>query len=210
MGQIKVDYNVDGIEGLCVITPAVHGDARGYFMETYSQRDMEEAGLDIVFVQDNQSMSSKGVLRGLHFQKQYSQTKLVRVIKGEVYDVAVDLRSGSETYGKWHGELLTEENKKQFLIPRGFAHGFLVLSDTAEFCYKCDDFYHPNDEGGMAWNDPAIGIDWPQLRGEYQGSASAEGYTLDFSFNDYHNVPMGRFCPVDRHFFVIIKGRGER
>ena len=179
MGQIKVDYNVDGIEGLCVITPAVHGDARGYFMETYSQRDMEEAGLDIVFVQDNQSMSSKGVLRGLHFQKQYSQTKLVRVIKGEVYDVAVDLRSGSETYGKWHGELLTEENKKQFLIPRGFAHGFLVLSDTAEFCYKCDDFYHPNDEGGMAWNDPAIGIDWPQLRGDYQGSASAEGYTLE-------------------------------
>ena len=179
MGQIKVDYNVDGIEGLCVITPAVHGDARGYFMETYSQRDMEEAGLPIVFVQDNQSMSSKGVLRGLHFQKQYSQTKLVRVIKGEVYDVAVDLRSGSETYGKWHGELLTEENKKQFLIPRGFAHGFLVLSDTAEFCYKCDDFYHPNDEGGLAWNDPAIGIDWPQLQGEYQGSASAEGYTLE-------------------------------
>lgn len=179
MGQIKVDYNVDGIEGLCVITPAVHGDARGYFMETYSQRDMEEAGLHIVFVQDNQSMSSKGVLRGLHFQKQYPQTKLVRVIKGEVYDVAVDLRSGSETYGKWHGELLTEENKKQFLIPRGFAHGFLVLSDTAEFCYKCDDFYHPNDEGGMAWNDPAIGIDWPQLRGEYKGSASAEGYTLE-------------------------------
>lgn len=179
MGQIKVDYNVDGIEGLCVITPAVHGDARGYFMETYSQRDMEEAGLHIVFVQDNQSMSSKGVLRGLHFQKQYPQTKLVRVIKGEVYDVAVDLRSGSETYGKWHGELLTEENKKQFLIPRGFAHGFLVLSDTAEFCYKCDDFYHPNDEGGMAWNDPAIGIDWPQLQGEYKGSASAEGYTFE-------------------------------
>ncbi len=179
MGQIKVDFNVDGIEGLCVITPAVHGDARGYFMETYSQRDMEEAGLHIVFVQDNQSMSSKGVLRGLHFQKQYPQTKLVRVIKGKVYDVAVDLRSGSETYGKWHGELLTEENKKQFLIPRGFAHGFLVLSDTAEFCYKCDDFYHPNDEGGMAWNDPVIGIDWPQLQGKYRGSASAEGYTLE-------------------------------
>ena len=179
MGQIKVDYNVDGIEGLCVITPAVHGDARGYFMETYSQRDMEEAGLGIIFVQDNQSMSSKGVLRGLHFQKQYPQTKLVRVIKGTVYDVAVDLRSGSQTYGKWHGELLTEENKKQFLIPRGFAHGFLVLSDTAEFCYKCDDFYHPNDEGGMAWNDPAIGIDWPQLQGEYQGTASAAGYTLE-------------------------------
>lgn len=151
MGQIKVDYNVDGIEGLCVISPAVHGDSRGYFMETYNANDMKEAGLDILFVQDNQSMSTKGVLRGLHFQKQYPQTKLVRVIKGSVFDVAVDLRSGSPTYGKYHGELLTEENKKQFLIPRGFAHGFLVLSDTAEFCYKCDDFYHANDEGGMAW-----------------------------------------------------------
>ena len=147
-------------------------------METYSQRDMEENGIDIVFVQDNQSMSIKGVLRGLHFQKQYPQTKLVRVIKGSVFDVAVDLRSGSETYGKWYGIELTEENKKQFLIPRGFAHGFLVLSDTAEFCYKCDDFYHPNDEGGLAWNDPEIGIVWPELRGAYPGSASAEGYTL--------------------------------
>lgn len=179
MGQITVEKNIDGIEGLCVITPAVHGDSRGYFMETYSQRDMEEAGIDIVFVQDNQSMSTKGVLRGLHFQKQYPQTKLVRVIKGQVYDVAVDLRADSPTYGKYHGELLTEENKKQFLIPRGFAHGFLVLSDTAEFCYKCDDFYHPNDEGGMAWNDPEIGIVWPKLEGSYHGSASAEGYTVD-------------------------------
>ena len=134
MGQIRVDYNVDEIEGLCVIEPAVHGDSRGYFMETYNANDMKEAGLDILFVQDNQSMSTKGVLRGLHFQKQYPQTKLVRVIKGAVFDVAVDLRSGSPTYGKYHGELLTEENKKQFLIPRGFAHGFLVLSDTAEFC----------------------------------------------------------------------------
>ena len=179
MGQITVDKNLDGIEGLCLITPAVHGDSRGYFMETYSQRDMEEAGLDIVFVQDNQSMSTKGVLRGLHFQKKFPQTKLVRVIKGEVYDVAVDLRCGSATYGKWHGEMLTEENKKQFLIPRGFAHGFVVLSHTAEFCYKCDDFYHPNDEGGMAWNDPEIGIVWPKLEGEYKGTASAEGYTVD-------------------------------
>ena len=179
MGQITVEKNLDGIEGLCIITPAVHGDSRGYFMETYSQRDMTEAGLDILFVQDNQSMSTKGVLRGLHFQKQYPQTKLVRVIKGEVFDVAVDLRSGSVTYGKWHGELLTEENKKQFLIPRGFAHGFLVLSDTAEFCYKCDDFYHPNDEGGMAWNDPEIGIVWPRLEGEYKGTASAVGYAVD-------------------------------
>ena len=178
MGQITVEKNVGGIEGLCVITPAVHGDHRGYFMETFSQRDMAEAGLDIPFVQDNQSMSLKGVLRGLHFQKQYPQTKLVRAIKGAVFDVAVDLRSGSATYGKWYGVLLTDENKKQFLVPRGFAHGFLVLSETAEFCYKCDDFYHPNDEGGLAWNDPAIGIEWPEVTGTYPGSASAEGYTL--------------------------------
>ena len=178
MGQITVEKNVGGMEGLCVITPAVHGDSRGYFMETYSQRDMAQAGLDIPFVQDNQSMSVKGVLRGLHFQKQYPQTKLVRAIRGSVFDVAVDLRANSPTYGKWHGELLTEENKKQFLIPKGFAHGFLVLSDTAEFCYKCDDFYHPNDEGGLAWNDPAIGIQWPEVTGQYPGSASAAGYTL--------------------------------
>lgn len=178
MGQITVEKNVAGIEGLCVITPAVHGDNRGYFMETYSQRDMEEAGIHINFVQDNQSMSVKGVLRGLHFQKNYPQTKLVRVIKGSVFDVAVDLRKDSATFGKWYGIELTEENKKQFLIPRGFAHGFLVLSDTAEFCYKCDDFYHANDEGGLAWNDPAIGIQWPEVTGEYPGNASAEGYTL--------------------------------
>lgn len=178
MGQITVEKNVGGIEGLCVITPAVHGDSRGYFMETYSQRDMAEAGIDIVFVQDNQSSSAKGVLRGLHFQKQYPQTKLVRVIRGSVFDVTVDLRKGSATYGKWYGVLLTEENKKQFLIPKGFAHGFLVLTDTAEFCYKCDDFYHPNDEGGLAWNDPAIGIEWPELVGEYPGSAESAGYTL--------------------------------
>lgn len=178
MGQIMVEKNVGGIEGLCVITPAVHGDNRGYFMETYSQRDMEENGIFVNFVQDNQSMSVKGVLRGLHFQKNYPQTKLVRAIKGSVFDVAVDLRPGSATYGKWYGVLLTEENKKQFLVPRGFAHGFLVLSETAEFCYKCDDFYHANDEGGLAWNDPAIGIQWPDVVGEYAGSASAEGYAL--------------------------------
>ena len=179
MGQITVEKNVNGIEGLCVITPAVHGDNRGYFMETYSAHDMEEAGFNITFVQDNQSMSTKGVLRGLHFQKEYPQTKLVRVIKGSVFDVAVDLRIGSESYGRWHGEILSEENKKQFLIPRGFAHGFLVLSDIAEFCYKCDDFYHPNDEGGIAWNDPHIGIAWPRLEGRYKGSASAEGYMIE-------------------------------
>ena len=179
MGQIIVEKNVAGIEGLCVITPAVHGDSRGYFMETYSQRDMEENGIHITFVQDNQSMSTKGVLRGLHFQKNFPQTKLVRAIKGRVFDVAVDLRSGSATYGKWYGVELSDENKKQFLIPRGFAHGFLVLSETAEFCYKCDDFYHANDEGGLAWNDPAIGITWPQVTGAYQGSASAGGYALE-------------------------------
>ena len=178
MGQITVEKNVGGIEGLCVIQPAVHGDNRGYFMETYSQRDMAEQGLNMAFVQDNQSMSVKGVLRGLHFQKQYPQGKLVRVIKGRVFDVAVDLRSGSATYGQWYGVELTEENKKQFYISEGFAHGFLVLSDTAEFCYKCTDFYHPGDEGGLAWNDPAIGIQWPELQGEYSGSASAAGYIL--------------------------------
>lgn len=178
MGQIKVSFNVGGIEGLCIIQPAVHGDSRGYFMETYNQKDMEKAGLNIVFVQDNQSMSMKGVLRGLHFQKQYPQTKLVRVVRGSVFDVAVDLRSDSFTYGKYHGELLTEENKKQFLIPRGFAHGFLVLSDTAEFCYKCDDFYHANDESGIAWNDPEIGIQWPEVTGIYSGIANASTYSL--------------------------------
>lgn len=178
MGQIKVTKNVDGIEGLCVIEPAVHGDARGYFMETYNQNDMHEAGLDMVFVQDNQSCSVKGVLRGLHFQKEYPQGKLVRVIKGRVFDVAVDLRKNSSTYGKWHGEELTEENKKQFYIPEGFAHGFLVLSDVAEFCYKCTDFYHPGDEGGLAWNDPEIGVEWPEVVGSYNGTASAEGWSL--------------------------------
>ena len=178
MGQIKVEKNVGGIEGLCIIQPAVHGDNRGYFMETYNQNDMHEAGLDMVFVQDNQSMSVKGVLRGLHFQKEFPQGKLVRVIKGSVFDVAVDLRPGSKSFGKWFGVELTEENKKQFYIPRGFAHGFLVLSETAEFCYKCTDFYHPNDEGGLAWNDPKIGIEWPELVGEYAGSASAQGYTM--------------------------------
>lgn len=176
MGQINVTKCP--IEGLYIIEPALHGDNRGYFMETYNQRDMQEAGLNMVFVQDNQSMSVKGVLRGLHFQKQYPQGKLVRVIKGRVFDVAVDLRKNSETYGKWYGVELTEENKKQFYISEGFAHGFLVLSETAEFCYKVTDFYHPGDEGGLAWNDPAIGIEWPELVGNYDGTASADGYTL--------------------------------
>jgi dTDP-4-dehydrorhamnose 3,5-epimerase len=175
MGQIKVTKCP--IEGLYIIEPAVHGDSRGYFMETYNQKDMQEAGLNMTFVQDNQSMSTKGVLRGLHFQKQYPQGKLVRVIKGKVFDVAVDLRKNSNTYGKWFGVELTEENKKQFYISEGFAHGFLVLSDVAEFCYKVTDFYHPGDEGGLAWNDPEIAIDWG-ICGNYQGTASAEGYTL--------------------------------
>lgn len=177
MGQIKVSKCQ--IEGLYIIEPAVHGDHRGYFMETYNQNDMREAGLNMNFVQDNQSMSTKGVLRGLHFQKQYPQGKLVRVIKGNVFDVAVDLRKGSKTYGQWYGVELTEENKKQFYISEGFAHGFLVLSDVAEFCYKVTDFYHPGDEAGLAWNDPEIGIKWPQLVGEYQGTASAERYHLE-------------------------------
>ena len=159
MGKIQVE--TCEIEGLKVITPTVYGDARGYFMETYNQQDCQAAGIDQVFVQDNQSASRKGVLRGLHFQIHYPQDKLVRVIRGEVFDVAVDLRIGSKTYGQWHGELLSEENKKQFFIPKNFAHGFLVLSDEAEFCYKCTDFYHPNDEGGLYYADPEIGVKWP-------------------------------------------------
>ena len=178
MGQIKVEKNAGGIEGLCVIEPTVHGDARGYFMETYNQKDMEAEGLTMQFVQDNQSCSVKGVLRGLHFQKQFPQGKLVRVVKGRAFDVAVISRSHSKTYGKWFGVELTEENKKQFYIPEGFAHGFLVLSDIAEFCYKCTDFYHPGDEGDLRSNDPEIGIKWPELEGNYDGTASAQNYHL--------------------------------
>lgn len=179
MGQISVEHNVGGIEGLCVITPTIHGDARGYFVETYNEKDMREAGLDIRFVQDNQSMSQKGVLRGLHFQIKYPQCKLVRVVRGSVFDVAVDMREGSTTCGKWYGLILSTENHKQFLIPEGFAHGFLVLSDEAEFCYKVSDYWHPNDEGGIAWNDPSIGIKWPHVVGTYNGNASADGYKLE-------------------------------
>lgn len=179
MGQVKVQKDVGGIHGLCVIEPQVHRDNRGYFVETYNQRDLEEEGLDMVFVQDNQSSSAKGVLRGLHFQKEFPQGKLVRVTKGRVFDVAVDLRANSDTYGKWYGVELTEDNFKQFYVPQGFAHGYLVLSDLAEFCYKCTDFYHPGDEGGLAWNDPEIGVDWMGVQGVYPGSASAEGYTLE-------------------------------
>ena len=163
MAKIKVSGCE--IQGVYVVEPTVFGDARGYFMETYNQREMAEAGLDMVFVQDNQSKSSRGVLRGLHFQKHHQQGKLVRVIRGEVFDVAVDLRRGSDSFGRWHGELLSEENKKQMYIPEGFAHGFYVLSEEAEFCYKCTDFYHPDDEGGIRWDDPDIGIAWPLIAG---------------------------------------------
>ena len=163
MGKITV--TPCDIEGLYVIEPTVFKDERGYFVETYNQNDMKEAGLDMVFVQDNQSMSTRGVLRGLHFQKQFPQGKLVRVVRGKVFDVAVDLRSDSKTYGKWFGVESSAENMKQFYIPEGFAHGFLVLSDEAEFCYKCTDFYHPGDEGGLAWNDSEIGVEWPLEEG---------------------------------------------
>ena len=176
MGQIKVTRCL--IDGLFVIEPAVHVDGRGYLLETYNQKDMRAEGLDMVFVQDNQSMSTKGVLRGLHYQKQYPQGKLVRVIKGRVFDVAVDIRAESKTYGQWFGVELTEGNKKQFYVSEGFAHGFLVLSDCAEFCYKVTDFYRPEDEGGLAWNDPLIGVIWPEVQGQYRGDAGAEGYTL--------------------------------
>ena len=159
MGNFKkIETSIDGVY---IIEPTVFGDNRGYFMETYSDKEFAEIGLNYTFVQDNQSKSRKGVLRGLHFQKENTQAKLVRCIKGEVFDVAVDLRPGSKTYGKWEGVIISEENKKMFMIPIGFAHGFLVLSDEAEFMYKCDDVYNPKAEGGLAWNDPDVAIDWP-------------------------------------------------
>lgn len=159
-------FTQTSIEGVTIVDVKSYGDDRGYFMETYKQPDFVAGGIDVDFVQDNQSSSVKGVLRGLHFQINHPQSKLVRVVSGEVFDVAVDLRPGSATYGKWEGVILSAENKRQFFIPRGFAHGFLVLSDTAEFCYKCDDIYHPNDEGGLMWNDPEIGIVWPAMQGD--------------------------------------------
>lgn len=159
MGQFK--FTNTKIEGMFLVEPAVFEDNRGYFMETYNENDFKDAGYDLTFVQDNQSKSSKGVLRGLHLQVNYPQGKLVRVIKGEVFDVGVDLRKDSDTYGEWFGAILSDENKKQLFIPEGFAHGFLVLSDEAEFVYKCTKFYHGDDEGGIKWDDPDIGIDWP-------------------------------------------------
>ena len=179
MGQIKV--TPCDIDGLYIIEPTVHGDSRGYFMETYNQNDMHEAGLDMVFVQDNQSSSSKGVLRGLHFQKEFPQGKLVRVIIGRVFDVAVDLRSDSKTYGKWFGVTLTAEKKNMFYIPEGFAHGFYVLSDTAEFAYKCTDFYDPSSEAGIMWNDETIGVEWPIPEGVVPNISEKDGKHPAFS-----------------------------
>lgn len=167
------------IEGLYVIEPFVHTDSRGYFLESYNEKAFREAGIDRNFVQDNENFSSKGVLRGLHYQKKYPQCKLARVTEGTVFDVAVDLRAGSPTFGKWHGEILSGENHRQYLIPEGFAHGLLVLSDTARFVYKCTEYWHPGDEGGIAWNDPELGIEWPGLTGSYNGAPSAEGYSVD-------------------------------
>ena len=160
------------IEGVVVVDVKCFGDERGYFMETYKRPDFVAGGIDVEFVQDNQSSSTKGVLRGLHFQIEHPQAKLVRVLSGTVYDVVVDLRPGSPTWGKWEGVTLSADNHRQLFIPRGFAHGFLVLSDQAEFCYKCDDVYHPNDEGGLMWNDPELGIEWPALEGDDAFDAS--------------------------------------
>jgi dTDP-4-dehydrorhamnose 3,5-epimerase len=174
MGQFT--FKETAIEGVILIEPRVFGDERGYFMETYNKADFTEAGITCEFVQDNQSKSSKGVLRGLHYQKQYSQAKLVRVIKGEVFDVAVDLRKNSPTYAKYVGVILSAEKKNMLYIPKGFAHGFLVLSDEAEFAYKCDEFYHPEDEGGIGWDDPAIGIEWPEVASGYRLNARDANY----------------------------------
>ena len=167
MGKFK--RTDTSIEGVCIIEPTVFGDDRGYFMETYEKNDFEEIGITGEFVQDNQSRSKKGVLRGLHFQKEHSQAKIVRCIKGEVFDVAVDLRPGSKTYGKWEAVVLSEENKKMFYIPRGFAHGFLVLSDIAEFCYKVDNIYDHESEGGLKWDDEDVNIAWPDVEGLEKG-----------------------------------------
>ena len=186
MGKIKVTKDCNGIQGLMVIEPTVFGDDRGYFMETYNYNDFAEAGIDCQFVQDNQSASKKGVLRGLHFQIHYPQDKLVRVIVGEVFDVAVDLREGSKTFGKWYGVKLSAENKKQFFVPKGFAHGFIVLSDYAEFCYKVTDFYHPNDEGGLMWNDPDIAVEWPMPEGmTAEDLILSEKDKVNSSFKEY-------------------------
>jgi len=184
-------FSETSIPGVVVVDVKRYGDERGFFMETYKRSDFVAGGIDVEFVQDNQSMSKKGVLRGLHFQIEHPQSKLVRVISGEVFDVALDLRPGSKTYGKWEGVVLSAENSRQFFIPRGFAHGFLVLSDVAEFCYKCDDVYHPGDEGGYMWNDPAFAIEWPPL----QGDEVFDPAKIVLSEKDTHHPP---FSSVNR------------
>lgn len=185
MSQIKV--TPCPIDGLYIIEPTIHGDDRGYFFEAYNERDLCEAGFDLHFVQDNQNYSRKGTLRGLHYQIQYPQTKLARVVVGSVFDVAVDLRKGSRTYGKWFGVELTGENQKQFLIPGGFAHGMLTLSDSAIFTYKTTDYWHPGDEGGICWNDPGLGVEWPGVSGE----KFADGTEILVSEKDKRWLP---FC----------------
>ena len=165
MFMSKFNFIATEIPGVIIIEPTVFGDSRGYFMETYQAEEFAAAGIPGPFVQDNQSKSTRGVLRGLHFQKEHTQGKLVRVVSGEVFDVAVDLREGSKTFGKWYGVRLSAENKKQFFVPKNFAHGFIVLSEEAEFCYKVTDFYHPNDEGGILWNDAEVGVEWPMPEG---------------------------------------------
>ena len=178
-------FTETSIEGVVVVDAKSYGDERGYFMETYKRPDFEAGGIKADFVQDNQSSSTRGVLRGLHFQIEHPQSKLVRVVSGEVFDVAVDLRPGNPTYGRWEGVVLSAENRRQFFVPRGFAHGFLVLSDTAEFCYKCDDVYHPGDEGGLMWDDPAIGVEWPPLSGD----ESFDPAKVILSEKDRHHPP---------------------
>ena len=180
MGKFKFEKCQD-IDGLYLIEPTVFGDSRGYFMETYNYEEFKEAGLDMEFVQDNQSSSTKGVLRGLQYQKYLSLGKLVSLLSGEVYDVAVDIRKGSKTYGKWFGVTLSAEKKNMFYIPEGFAHGFYVLSDTAEFAYKCTDFYDPSSEAGIMWNDPTIGVKWPIPEGETPNISEKDGKHPAFS-----------------------------
>ena len=179
-------FTKTAIEGVVIVDVKSFGDSRGYFMETYKNPDFVAGGIDVDFVQENQSMSVKGVLRGLHYQINHPQSKLVRVVEGAVFDVAVDLRPGSSTYGKWVGVELSAENRRQLFIPRGFAHGFLVLSERAVFCYKCDDVYHPNDEGGLMWNDPAIGIEWPAM----QGDAMFDATKIVLSDKDKKHSPL--------------------
>ena len=183
-------FTKSDIEGIVIVDVRSYGDDRGYFMETYKRPDFVRGGIDVEFVQDNQSASAKGVLRGMHFQIEHPQSKLVRVVSGAVYDVAVDLRPDSPTWGTWEGVLLTAQNRRQLFIPRGFAHGFLVLSDYAEFCYKCDDVYHPNDEGGLMWNDPALGIEWPPL----EGDEAFDPTKLVLSEKDRHHPPLASLC----------------